>query len=75
MYVHKKFMWYILYKSIDNFDITILFTQPALAYLWFKKNTNAVDFLKCLVLCGYASFTFGWHVHEKAILMTTVPMW
>ena len=34
---------------------------------------NWETFIGAVTLCGYASFLFGWHVHEKAILLVMVP--
>ena len=54
-----------------TFLITLFFQLTALTKL-FRRPTYDV-FLGALTLCGYASFYFGWHVHEKAILLVIIP--
>ncbi|GAW07676.1 glycosyltransferase family 57 protein [Lentinula edodes] len=40
--------------------------------LWFHPTYKS--FLTALTLCGYSSYLFGWHVHEKAVLLILVPL-
>ncbi|KAF8211224.1 glucosyltransferase [Mycena galopus ATCC 62051] len=59
-------------KPIHTFVITVAFQSIALIKLWFTPTYKS--FLTALTLCGYASYLFGWHVHEKAILLVLVPL-
>ena len=38
----------------------------------FARPTWEV-FIGAVTVCGYASFLFGWHVHEKAVLLVIIP--
>lgn len=53
------------------FGLTLAFQVIALTRLWVKPTWET--FVGALTLCGYASFLFGWHVHEKAILLVIIP--
>ncbi|OAG44541.1 hypothetical protein AYO21_01031 [Fonsecaea monophora] len=53
------------------FGLTLAFQTIALTKLWRSPSWDS--FVGALTLCGYASFLFGWHVHEKAILLVIIP--
>ncbi|KAH9938562.1 glucosyltransferase [Fomitopsis serialis] len=57
---------------IHTFIITIAFQAIYLIKLW--RAPTYKSFVTALTLCGWASFMFGWHVHEKAILLVLVPL-
>ncbi|KAL4769023.1 glycosyl transferase [Aspergillus nidulans var. acristatus] len=54
-----------------TFVLTLLFQILPLIKLWLRPDYYT--FVGALTLCGYASFLFGWHVHEKAILLIIIP--
>ncbi|XP_017091387.2 probable dolichyl pyrophosphate Glc1Man9GlcNAc2 alpha-1,3-glucosyltransferase [Drosophila bipectinata] len=58
-----------------TFALTVLFMLPILVKLFrSSKSQSPLVFLRAVVLCGCSSFVFGWHVHEKAILMVLLPL-
>ncbi|KAK3391733.1 Dolichyl pyrophosphate Glc1Man9GlcNAc2 alpha-1,3-glucosyltransferase [Sordaria brevicollis] len=53
------------------FVLTLLFQAIPLVKLFMRPTWEG--FIGGVTLCGYASFLFGWHVHEKAILLVIIP--
>ncbi|KAK0384861.1 hypothetical protein NLU13_7339 [Sarocladium strictum] len=53
------------------FVLTLLF--QALPLIKLFRQPTWENFIGAVTLCGYASFLFGWHVHEKAILLVIIP--
>lgn len=47
-------------------------SQVFLAKLWIVPTYRS--FVCALTLCGYTSFMFGWHVHEKAVMLVLIPL-
>ncbi|CAI2163101.1 18094_t:CDS:2 [Funneliformis geosporum] len=58
-------------QANHTFILTLGFQTASLMKLW--KYPNYKNFLGSLILNGYSSFLFGWHVHEKAILLVMIP--
>lgn len=64
-------------NPVKTFLLTAIAMLPALKKLWYlcaDRNYRGVNFVRCLILCATCSYMFGWHVHEKAILMILIPL-
>lgn len=63
-------LWTVPPKA--TFGLTLLAYGPLLWKIWQAPDRQG---LALYVALGSAiAFTFGWHVHEKAILMVTIPL-
>lgn len=60
-------------KPSTTFALTLFFQIVPLLKLFFDPTAGWDTFIGAVTLCGYASFLFGWHVHEKAILLVIIP--
>lgn len=61
-----------LVTFILSFTFMIL---PCLAYVYKHSKSKSKDNLvNLIIICAYSSFLFGWHVHEKAVLLILIPM-
>lgn len=57
-----------------TFAIVALMMIPCCIKLLISGRDSPRSFMKPLIICASTSFMFGWHVHEKAILMILIPL-
>ncbi|KAI8876071.1 glycosyltransferase family 57 protein [Backusella circina FSU 941] len=58
-------------EAVHTMIITVVAQLIVLQKLWRKPTFD--NFLASLTLCAFASYLFGWHVHEKAIMIVLIP--
>lgn len=63
-------------QPLATFALSAVAMVPALYKLWTLKHSPNVglNFIRAVTICACSSFIFGWHVHEKAILMVLIPL-
>ncbi|XP_020715487.1 probable dolichyl pyrophosphate Glc1Man9GlcNAc2 alpha-1,3-glucosyltransferase isoform X3 [Ceratitis capitata] len=59
-----------------TFVLTLLSMLPIMIKLlaYTPLRDAKATFLRAIVICSCSAFMFGWHVHEKAILMSLIPL-
>ncbi|KAI8644519.1 glycosyltransferase family 57 protein [Parasitella parasitica] len=58
-------------EAIHTMIITLIIQLVVLQKLW--RQPTFENFLSSITLCTFASYLFGWHVHEKAIMIVLIP--
>lgn len=67
-----KFAFLPQVEPSHTFILTLFYQLMALIPLFLQPEYER--FIGCISLCAYASFLFGWHVHEKAIMLIILPL-
>ncbi|KAJ1735097.1 glycosyl transferase [Coemansia biformis] len=58
---------------LGAFVATLAALAPACAVL-LQRRCGPAQLVQAVVLCAHASFLFGWHVHEKAVILIVAPL-
>ncbi|KAM0451656.1 hypothetical protein ACHAPV_009895 [Trichoderma viride] len=53
--------------------LALTLLSQALPLIKLFRRPTWENFIGAVTLCGYSSFLFSWHVHEKAILLVIIP--
>ncbi|RKO92977.1 glycosyl transferase [Blyttiomyces helicus] len=59
-------------QPIHTVIFTVFSQIPSLLKVWVEPTPDR--FMDSLIMCGFGSYLFGWHVHEKAILLVLIPL-
>jgi alpha-1,3-glucosyltransferase len=59
---------------IATFVVLLVAIAPCCLKVFVTSVESPRTFMKPLIICAASSFMFGWHVHEKAILMILIPL-
>lgn len=66
------FSWSLSLSFPAIYSISLTTSQPLIWHLW--RHPAASSFLVAVSVSSLCFFMFGFHVHEKAILMATIPL-
>jgi alpha-1,3-glucosyltransferase len=67
-----KFSFLPQIEPNHTFLLTLFYQIMSLIPLFFQPKFER--FIGAISLCAYSSFLFGWHVHEKAIMLIIIPL-
>lgn len=67
-----KFTFLPQIEPNHTFILTLFYQLMSLIPLFIQPTFKR--FVGSLSLCAFSSFLFGWHVHEKAIMLIIVPL-
>lgn len=67
-----KFSFLPQIEPNHTFLLTLFYQIMSLIPLFFQPKFER--FIGSISLCAFSSFLFGWHVHEKAIMLIILPL-